>query len=229
MEEKLQLLGLTKTEAKLYHTLLEKGPSLPGKLSQKTGVHRRIVYDALDRLTHKGLVGYIVENGKKVYQAHHPEQLRQVIEEQEQALESILPELRQMYQLQHQKQETLFYKGKQGLKSVFNDQLQEGKEILILGASPDAGKILKYYFEQYDKERVRKRIKVKILTHDKTKFKKVPLSTIKELPRSLGPAAINIYADKVAIIHWGEMPFAILINQKDIADSYREFFKMLWK
>jgi hypothetical protein len=41
---------------------------------------------------------------------------------------------------------------------------------------------------------------------------------------------MNIYGDKVAIIHWSkERPFAILINEKDIAQGYRNYFELLWK
>jgi len=166
MEEKLQQLGLTRVEAKLFHNLLDKGSSTPGKLSRRTGIHRRIVYDALDRLIHKGLVGYMVENNKRVYQAADPQELKDIIVSQEELLDGIMPQLKQMYVMQHEKQETLFYHGIKGLRSVFNDQLREGKEILIMGASAKASEILRFYFEHYDRERVKKKIKVKILSHE---------------------------------------------------------------
>jgi len=68
------------------------------------------------------------------------------------------------------------------------------------------------------------------LSHEAAEFKQVPNSQVKQLPRKTGPAAINIYGNKVAIIHWSkETPFAIVINNKDIAESYKEFFKLLWK
>ena len=43
------------------------------------------------------------------------------------------------------------------------------------------------------------------------------------------PAATNIYGNKVALIVWSENPFVVLIESKEIADSYRKKFEMLWK
>lgn len=116
------------------------------------------------------------------------------------------------------------------MKTAFEDQIKEGKEILILGASHEADDILQFYFKWYDKRRKEKKIKVKIITSQKSKGNlKVPLAEIRYLPE-LGPAAINIYADKVAIILWSkERPIAIIIKNKDISDSYRIFFDTMWK
>ena len=59
MEHILKELGLTHLEIKLYKFLLLDGPNHAGLISRKTGVHRRNVYDALERLIQKGLVSYI--------------------------------------------------------------------------------------------------------------------------------------------------------------------------
>ena len=62
MFEKLVPLGLTNTEAKIYVTLIDLGRAQAGIISRKSGIHRRSVYDALERLIEKGLVSYIKEN-----------------------------------------------------------------------------------------------------------------------------------------------------------------------
>jgi len=55
------------------------------------------------------------------------------------------------------------------------------------------------------------------------------LVEIKYLPKEFSShTAINIYADKVAIILWEENPFAILIKNKSIAESYRKYFSLMW-
>ena len=64
----------------------------------------------------------------------------------------------------------------------------------------------------------------------KGKLKKIPYAEIRFLPKNYAtPAATNIYGNKVAIINWTENPLAILINNKEIADSYRKYFEILWK
>ena len=66
IQDKLKFVGLTDNEALVYSTLLEIGARPAGTISRKTGLHRRVVYDITDRLIKKGLIGYIVENGKKI-------------------------------------------------------------------------------------------------------------------------------------------------------------------
>ncbi len=142
--EPLLSLGLTKTEAKIYIDLLELGPSLVGTLSKKTGFHRRSLYDALERLINKGLVSYITTNNRKYFEAADPSTLLELQKEQEHRIKDLLPELNLKKQMSKDDNDTTFFRGVQGLKSVFNDQLKERKEILVFGAchGPDKVEIL---------------------------------------------------------------------------------------
>ena len=54
-QELFQSLGLAKNEAKIYEVLIREGNSPVGKISEKSGIHRRNVYDSLNRLIEKGL------------------------------------------------------------------------------------------------------------------------------------------------------------------------------
>lgn len=228
----LQKLGLTESESKVYLALLELGPSLAGAISGKTGIHRRNVYDITERLIQKGLIGYIVKNNRRLFEASPPSKFLDDLKEKQRELEENLPNLNLLYAKTKEKQETNFYKGIEGLKTVFQDQLEaEGKdkEILILGASESAFEVLPFYFKWYDKDRVEKKIKTRIIASDKLS-KKIPLAEIKYLPQKYAnPLAINIYRDKVAIIFWKKSPIAIVIKEKEIADSYRQYFELIWK
>jgi sugar-specific transcriptional regulator TrmB len=225
----LEDLGLTKTEAKVYLALIELGASRAGIITRKTGIHRRNVYDAIEMLIQKGLISYIKENNIKLYEAVDPNRLLEILKEREHNLQSMLPELESKFKFVQAKKETIFYRGKQALKSIFDDQIKEGKEILVLGACPFAKDIVKYYFSKYDSERKNKKIKVKAIFTKRVDYE-IPLSEIKYLPKEFdSPSATNIYGNKVAIILWTEEPFAILINQKEIADAYRNYFELMWK
>lgn len=226
----LEKLGLTKNEAKAYLALLELGPSLAGQISRKTGLHRRNIYDITERLIEKGLIGYIIKNNRRLFEAVNPERLKEILEEKQILLAESLPDLNLLYKKTKEKQETNFYKGTEGLKTIFQDQLRSNKkkEILILGASSSAFEILPFYFKWYDKDRVKKKIKVKIITS--SKLKKIPLSETRYLPQKYSnPLAINIYEDKVAIILWKTPPLAIVIKNSEIADSYKKYFELMWK
>jgi len=246
-------IGLTKLEIKVYLAVLEIGSATAGPISQKSGVHRRSVYDALDRLLEKGLVSTMKVNNRTEFQAVDPKRLLGLVKEKENDINSILPQLMLKFNSTREKQETLFFKGKEGIKSIFDDQLNVGETIQIISGSTSAYEMLPYYIKRYDKERKRKKIQAQILFNNdyndnnnnnnnkikntkkkeriQEKIKKPPLSQIKYLPEGYGGmSSINIYGDNVGIILWNkENPFGILIRQKEIADSYRNYFQLLWK
>src|SRR3990172_12873956 len=187
--------GLGESEAKIYLALLKYGPSLAGSISRKTGIHRRNVYDVTERLIQKGLIGYIKKNNRRFFEAVNPEKFLDILKQKESELLDGLPMLKEIYLGKKEKEETNFYKGVEGLKSVFEDQLNENKEreILILGASRSASEILPFYFKWYNFERVKKKIKLKIVASEKFE-KKIQLSEIRYLPQKYAnPLAINIY------------------------------------
>jgi len=227
--EILEQIGLTKNESKVYFALLELGPSHAGIISRKTGLHRRTIYDTIEMLIKKGLIGYIVENNIKLFQASNPNRFLEILNEKENLILGQIPQMINLYTKTKEKEETNFYKGKEGLKIIFQDQLESNKEILILGASNSAFEILPFYFKWFDQDRIKKKIKVKIISSEKLS-KKIPLAEIRHLPQKYAnPLAINIYKDKVALILWIKSPIAILIKNREISDSYRKYFELMWK
>lgn len=224
---KLNNAGLTENESKIYLALIDLGPSLAGTISRKTGIHRRTIYDTTERLIEKGLISYILRNNRRLFQASNPQRFLDIIHEKELALEPIVEELQEKYRKTKEKEETNFYRGKEGLKSVFEDQLNS-KEILVIGASQKPKEVLRFYLKWYDKARIKKKIKMRVIAHDKKI--KIPFSDTRFLPKKYAsPMAINIYGNKTAIIHWANNPQTILIKSKEIADGYRNYSELLWK
>ena len=226
--EELRQAGLTENESKVYLALLELGPSLAGNISRKSGLHRRTVYDTTEMLIKKGLIGYILKNNRRLFQASDPKRLLEMLREKENILAPLIQGLSAKYSITKEKEETNFYKGKEGLKTIFEDQLN-AKEILILGASTKAYEILQFYFKWYDKTRKQKKIKARIIAQDKN-IKTLPFAEIRYLPKKYSnPVSVNIYSDKTAIILWASQPLAILIKNKEIAEGYKNYFELLWK
>ncbi|MEK6825940.1 MAG: helix-turn-helix domain-containing protein [Nanoarchaeota archaeon] len=230
MKESLHEAGLTENESKVYTTLLDLGPSHAGLISRKSGLHRRVVYDTIEMLIQKGLIGYIVENGVKLFKCVHPHRLVEILQEKEQRIEQFMPQMIELFTKTKEKEETNFYTGKNGLKTVFEDQLAVGKEILVLGASSLSYDILGLYFHWFDKRRVERKIKTRIIFHEHI-HKKIPLSQIRFLPQKYSsPLAVNIYGKRVALILWSEeRPLTIVIKNKEIAEGYCKYFELLWK
>ena len=230
--ESLVQAGLTESEARIYLSLVRQGQMSAGVLAKAVGFHRRTVYDVLQRLLEKGLVSKICQNNKQVFTAAAPQRLKDYFAEKISIVEQVIPKLTPIH-IKQEKETVRFYKGKYGLKTIFEDQISEAKPILIFSASPQAYELFKFYFKWWDLRRKEKKIPVKAIfsTDMRNKLKKIPLAQIKFIPkRYMGPTSVNIYGNKTSIITWDkENPFAVLIENKQMSDNYRKFFDLLWK
>ncbi len=231
-------LGLTKNETKVYLTLLKTGSSLAGEITESSGVHRRNVYDVVERLIEKGLVSYVVTDNKKWFTPVNPKRFLDLIEEKKQALDDekkefakMIPQLTSMAKMQ-KKQEVKFFKGVEGLKTVYEDILAAGKNYYGFGPGDEVEDVLKHYFKHFIEKRRHKSIHKKMIYPLSAKGKyytKTPLTDVRYIPdKYISHAALRIYDDKAVIILFSEMPLAIQIKNKEIADGYKKYFEMMW-
>jgi len=237
----LEEIGLTKNEVKVYLALLEMGSTPAGKLIKKVGMHRGTVYDLIDLLIDKGLVSYVIKSNRKNFEAHDPKRLGEFLDSKKQELNlkqkelnTLIPELRSRRRLFKEEQEGTIYKGKKGLKSIFEDILDEKKEWLVFGATGKFKELFNIYYIHFHKRRAKARILIKIIYNDKVRIehrrRELKLSKIKYLPDSyITPSTTFIYGDKVVIINWSEEPMAFVMRSKMVSKSYRSFFRVLWK
>lgn len=244
MEKELGKLGLTESEIRVYLSLLELGSCTGGAIIKEVKLQSSTVYHALEFLIKKGLVSYVVKNNRKYYEASNPDFLLKIIEgkreeltEQENNLKDIIPKLIEKQKISAKKSEATIYDGYKGIKAAFNDiikTLGKGDEYYVFGAR--GGLPLKWtraFFIQFNKQRVKKGIKKKIIFNENVRNitgkdeESLPLTKVRYLPQTT-PAAVNIYKGKVIIALWTEHPLAFLIKSKDIAESYKQYFNTLW-
>lgn len=230
----LEEAGLTSTEAKIYLALLEKGSIRAGEITRHTGIHRRNVYDSIERLIEKGLVSYIKTNNRRYFEAAPPERILELLKEKEENIRQILPELQILGKLSEEKKETVFFRGKQAIKTVFEDQINEAKPIMVFGNAVNINEIIKYYFPHFDRQRIAKGIKARMIFDESARkeehLKKIPLAEIKFLKNgSKSQVSTNIYANKVSIIIWEKVPKAILITESALSQSFSAYFELLWE
>ncbi|MEK6909221.1 MAG: helix-turn-helix domain-containing protein [Nanoarchaeota archaeon] len=224
----LKEAGLTDNEQKVYTSLVDLGSSLAGKISRKTGLHRRTVYDVTETLIQKGLISYIIENNRRVFTAVNPQRILDVIDEKKNMLTPLVESLKQKFNTSKKKEQTNFYKGKNGMKMVFESQL-EYPEILILGATRDAYNAMPYYFKWFNERRKEKRVKIRVITSDKSISPKILAETRYLAEKYSSHMVINIYGINVAMILWGKNPFALVVQQEEFASGYKKYFEILWK
>jgi len=239
----LRELGLKENEIKIYLESLKIGPVTVGNLAKKTGLYRTYVYDILEKLIDLGLVKYVITSNKKHYQAEEPKKLFEWITEKEEKLKkekeiitNIIPLLEKLKK-QEEEHKAFIYRSKKGIKTIFEDQLEEKNKILVLGAQGKFRKAFPIYWEQWVRRLNKLKIPIKViynasLRKRKEEVKKLNLRTaeLKFLPRDFDfPSTVNIWHNKVATILWTEQPFAFVIESKEVVKSYKNFFRILWK
>ena len=232
----LEQLGLTKNQSLVYLSLLKLGSTTAQNIIKESGLHRSRVYDSLERLQELGLVSYVVKDFKKYFQAANPEKLLDYIDEKKEIINQILPELKKLEGMKKEEINAFIYKGKEGIKTIHSEMLKEGKEVYVLGAKGMIFKELPYFIPHFEKERIKKKIKF-VLIYDKKDVKdfekdivKRKLFEGKSLPHGLeSNSVVNIFGNKVAIVLWKDYPSAFMIDNKEIADSFRKWFNFIYK
>jgi len=232
----LEAIGLSKNEAEIYIALLRHGESPASKMAEKTGIYRPYVYDTLEKLVEKGLVGHVKKEGKKIFTAAKPGKLRGIIEEKQKALEEILPQLEKMSKAKEEETEVQVFKGKDALTNVLKIILEklkkEGGENLVMGS--DDKKYTEFspvYFPKFIKELERHKIKERIISRmGDTFFAGGTVTEVKFIPDEFfNPSSTHIINDMIFINIWTRPMYSIAIKSMDVADAYEKYFELLWK
>ncbi len=237
--EALKGIGLASNEAKVYVTLLQLGSAPVGRITEESGVHRRNVYDALERLMKRGLVGHVTKRGSKHFQAASPTRLldlltskRFMLDEQEKQLRKLLPNMEKMHDTREKEDVSIFW-GKEGIVTILNDVIGTGKENLVLGAF--VPKKLVPVIRHYHTRRGKAKVPLKMIFNrsDVERGKELsrkPFTEVRYLPRAYeSPVTINIYGNKVGLLVWSEhKPMGILMKNNNVCNGFREFFNLLW-
>lgn len=234
--KELEILGLTKGEINIYSAILSIGSSAINNIHEKTGMERRAIYDIINKLIEKGLITYTIEKGKRTYQCAPPNKLKEEANKKIEELrrfEKIIPDIEEIYKSKKQKINIEIFRGKEGIKSVFEDMLNY-KENYFIGGGYYIMDLLPNYWSQYNKRRIEAGVKWHSLGQYETKEREVPekkLLWVKYLPKELGksPSVIFLFGNKVVNVLWSEDFFAFMIESKDIAENYKNYFWYLWQ
>src|SRR3989344_9700313 len=234
----LEDLGLSEIESKVYLTLLGLGTSGAGQIIKKTALHKATVYNTLDKLIEKGIASFIIVGKERIFRAEPPETFLDMLKYKEQRFREILPELKQKAGALKVEEFATIYSGTQGIKSVCESILEELKPngtYIDFGVSGLFRSVMQTYWYQWQKKKLLYKIKSKCIFDESVKENKELLKEYvgqcKFTPsKYYSPADTMIYNDKVVLIIWRAVPpFAIKIRSKDLAQAYRNQFKLLWK
>ena len=160
--------------------------------------------------------------------------MQELLKEKEQRLAQNLPQLMQRYNSSKSEEQATLFKGKKGIKSVFEEILKENKPILVYGAESKFTDMFPAYQKDWNSRRAKLGIKMDIIFNEKVKAlkiaEKMKLCRMRFLPKQYDfPSTIILCGNITLTIVWSEMPFAFLIRSAGAAKSQNNFFDLLWK
>ncbi len=225
---KMQKLGFSVNEVKVYLTLIRLGSSKAGAISKYSNLDRSSTYNALKLLLQKGLCSYVIIGKIKWFQSTEPENILQYLTNKTNLAKEFIPELSNIHKQSKLKENVRLYKGIKGIKSVFEDILKNAKENLIFGSEGQLSERMPLFAKQFTKKLEKRGTKTKsIIRTNREKKRKKNKRTIPSTTES--SVVTNIYSNKIAIIIWSDTPEAILIENKNAAEAYKDYFNFMWK
>jgi HTH-type transcriptional regulator, sugar sensing transcriptional regulator len=233
--EILEDIGLTNAEIKVYLALLELGTSTAGPILEKSKLQNSVVHMTLNRLVEKGLVSFVKEGKRNHYQAANPKHIIELINDKKERFEEILPELLLKQQQAKEKPEIITFRGIKGVKELLLELLEAGgKEHHTFGSSVKSLMLGDAWWVSYHKKRSAKGIKAKLIFNESlSQWKaesKYPKSEVRYTKAGFEPLTETIIRNnKIGIIIWTDKPIGTLIQNKEAAESYDHFFKMMWE
>jgi predicted DNA-binding transcriptional regulator len=236
--KKLEEIGLTEKEARVYIALLSNQNSGSSALIRATKLHGQFVYAALERLEELGLAKHAVQNGRKKFSANPPLRLLGLVEEKRMAAQTVAQALENRFTGQSG-QDFEVYQG----RSAF-----VAHELALLGEAPKGGALdiiggggnnymdtMGFEMNEYEKRRIEKDIAIRyvsspaqgpylqIMAQNRPNFEYALFPNLQN-----GLVDTHIWPDKVTINTFGTPPLSFMIKSADIAFSYKGFFEALW-
>ena len=230
----LRRLGLSENEARVYAALCEEGAASAERLSRATRVHRRSVYDGLSALVAGGLATTVFSGGRKMFASTGASSFFARLDENRKYAEEFLRECELKRGEKPAAPVVRVFAGKQGIKAILDDVIREGKTFYNYGGAGYIPQFVKNYFPQWDFKRCKAGILLRcIFTYSpelKARFRRASLTEVRFIPRKYYSFAVWwLYANKLALVFWGDAPFAIVVESGEFAKTYRNFFSIMWR
>ncbi|MDO8523460.1 MAG: helix-turn-helix domain-containing protein [bacterium] len=236
LQKLLEGIGFDDKEAAVYLACLELDGGSNTQISKRTGLNRITNYEILKRLERKGIVREFLKRHTKHFMAVDPRIVIKQTKEKLLLAELAMPEFLAGANKIAKKPRIYFFEGIGGIKSIYDDSLNSKTEILTFTNPKDIESILgKKYVDRYVYERVKQNIVVRGLAPDDPAGRhakaigEVVLRKARVFPEEKYNISneIMIYDDKIAIFS-GKDKIGLIIENKDLSDTFRNIWKMSW-
>ncbi len=246
-ETTLKEIGLTDSEIKTYLFLLKNGTSTKTPLVKSTGISGSKIYEVLHRLSQKGLVGITLKNNIQQFTASSPEKIKEYLHRKkeeitnaEQEINHILPSLLSLKKLSPSTPHVALFTGWEGLATVYQEafaEIKSGKreKMYVIGASKGQNTPqTERFFMKYGKLAL-ERTNLKIIFNTSAREyvkrieKHIQITYNKRFLFYKTPTELSVLGNTAFIVMLHHEPLIIRIKNKETADSFKQYFEVLWE
>ena len=235
IKKQLVQLGFTKNEVRIYLSLFELGKARAGALIEETGLHRNIVYTALEALVGRELVTKTNVGGVAEFVANSPDKLVSEIDEKRLIAEHIAEELKQKQNTAPR--EITVYEGFEGVKKCRRSVLEypPSEEMFIFASRGSSTPEMEKVWKAFHKKREAYGMGAKFLyeaavnKRDLDWRNNLPRSEARYLPFGMEfPIWFSGVADHLEIGVPSDNPLTFRIKSEEAVQAFRKFFDYFW-
>jgi sugar-specific transcriptional regulator TrmB len=240
-------VGLSEDESQVYLACLQLGARPASVIARKSGHKRGHTYNLLESLTEKALVQEFIKENVRQFVANSPHILLSLLETKEQrvlqqkeSLRQVLPELEEVYEHIPSKPKMRLFRGEEGIRSIYEDTLSCAEKIIYavgdFASTFPARKNnrLHEWMWEYSSRRARQGIwyhgimnqsSTSDLAFQRRRAQKRKMKMLHQVPFSV---EMMIYDSKVAITSTAEDMSGVILEDRNIADTLRNFHRGVW-
>ncbi|QQR54534.1 hypothetical protein IPG41_05065 [Candidatus Peregrinibacteria bacterium] len=239
MRGQLEKLGFNPKEVEVYLALLEFGTQPASVIAKKTKIPRPTVLFLFENLLKKAYIRKTQRSRTQYFYAD-PADLQTAktleLEKAKGALEEAIPLLKEFKNPFTSQPKVTFFEGLDGCRRAYSLLLESTTEVLEFAPHDDLRKMGDDFMEAFMTERARRKILIKpICPRNKThihykKLDKKHHRKIKMFDPKKGTiySSITVFEDKVLLLNLYQDAFAILIQNKQVAETLKTLHNMIW-
>lgn len=235
----LSNLDIPENQSSVYLALLKLGKANYTQLAKETGLKRTTLYSIVEKMEDKGLISQNLAD--RTLQTIHPRQLFDKLQNNNLVFLHALPQFESFMQKADNVAKVKYYNGRKGIQQLFLDELTSYKnkqeKVLRTVSGASFYSIDAEFRVLYAKQRQEMGIETQIIGSadllpyiNKYGNQFINLKT-KYLPESTGPITGRISASpsRISLIGFLEDESGIMIESKELADTFIKFFDFAWK
>jgi sugar-specific transcriptional regulator TrmB len=212
-------------------------------MCSKLNIPNSHIYRILEKLLDKGIISYKIVNNVKIFQAVDPESLYALFKEKErqlenekQSLKKFISNLKKIEIKEHKQNDFKYFEGLNGVRSMFTEFItncEPNSEICISSAPIAYEKWNAFLLDVFHPIRIKKNINLKIIIpakiqeHAEQRESMQPIE-IKYTDTKM-ESEFGVAGNKIYFLSYGDKPYALIIKDKNFANTQNKIFEALWK